>query len=58
MSASDWGQFGYALVHCTLGDVLIGAVTLMAALLLLRPAQWHHARQGRVMVVTVALTLA
>lgn len=53
-----WGQIGYALVHCTLGDVLIGAATLLAALLLLRAAMWPDTGRGQVMVVTVALALA
>ena len=48
-----WGQIGYALVHCTLGDVLIGAATLMAALLVLRAAAWPDTPRGQVMVVTV-----
>jgi hypothetical protein len=53
-----WGQIGYAVVHCTLGDVLIGAATLMAALLLLRAAAWPDTGRGQVMVLTVALALA
>jgi hypothetical protein len=53
-----WGQIVYALVHCTLGDVLIGAATLMAALLLLRAAAWPDTGRGQVIVVTVALALA
>ena len=50
-----WGQIVYGLVHCTLGDVLIGAATLMAALLLLRAAAWPDTGRGQVMVVTVIL---
>ena len=53
-----WGQIVYALVHCTLGDVLIGAATLLAALLLLRAAAWPDTGRGQVMIVTLALALA
>ena len=53
-----WGQIGYGLLHCTLGDVLIGAATLAAALLLLRAAAWPDTGRGQVMVVTVTLALA
>lgn len=53
-----WGQIGYALMHCVLGDVMIGAATLLAALLLLRSAALPETAQGRVMVVTVTLALA
>lgn len=53
-----WGQIGYALVHCTLGDVLIGAATLLAALLVLRAAAWPDTGRGQVMIVTVTLALA
>jgi hypothetical protein len=53
-----WEQIGDALVHTTLGDVLIGAATRMAALLLLRAAVWPDTGRRQIMVVTVALALA
>ena len=53
-----WGQISYGLVHCTLGDVLIGAATLMSALLLLGAGGWPDTGRVKVMVVTVTLALA
>jgi hypothetical protein len=45
----------FSIVHCTLGDVLIGGVALLLALILGRERALPHWRWGRVAAVTVAL---
>lgn len=51
----------YAVVHCTVGDAMIGAAALVLALILVRagePAHWPRARLGIWMVVlAVAYTV-
>lgn len=51
-------QIVYAWAHCTVGDVLIGAITLCAALVLCRSWTWPHHRFRRVAVTSVTLALA
>lgn len=52
------GEIVYAGLHCTAGDVLIGAAALLGALLLAGPARWPREGRGRVLVVAVSLGLA
>jgi hypothetical protein len=51
-------QLAYALFHCTLGDVLIGATTLFAAITLMRARSWPTKGFRPVSYVTVILALA
>jgi hypothetical protein len=45
----------FSIVHCTLGDILIGGVALLLALILGRERALPHWRWGRIAAVTVAL---
>jgi hypothetical protein len=45
----------FSIVHCTLGDVLIGGLALMLSLILLRERGAAHWRSGRVAALTVLL---
>ena len=48
----------YAVLHCTVGDVLIGAGALLAALVVTRAGALREWRWTRVGVVALALGLA
>lgn len=50
------GEIAFAILHCTAGDVLIGAVTLGLAVLLLGRG-WPAAHFGRVAAAAMALGL-
>jgi len=45
-------------LHCTAGDVMIGGVTLLAALLVSGPAAWPEEGRLRVIATAVAFGLA
>ncbi len=47
-----------AVVHCTLGDVLIGFVVLLAALILAGANEWPYKRYWKIALVAGALGLA
>jgi fluoride ion exporter CrcB/FEX len=48
----------FAVVHCTLGDVLIAFFTLLAALILAGASDWPHKRYWKVAILTGALGVA
>jgi len=48
----------FAIVHCTAGDFLIAALSLVAALLLLGGNAWPNARFIPVMIATLSLSLS
>lgn len=55
-----WGQsppaaIAFAVAHCTLGDVLIAAIALFAALICCAGKNWPQQRYWRVAVVTGAM---
>ena len=51
-SGSRW-ELTFAVLHCTAGDVLIAAMSLIAALVLVGTARWPHARFWRVACCTM-----
>ena len=51
-------QIAFALLHCTLGDVLIGAVALTASLILWRLPAWPTERFRSVAYATLTFALA
>lgn len=51
-------EIGYAILHCTLGDALIGVATLGCASLLVGSSDWPHERFAAVAVVTLTFGLA
>lgn len=48
----------YAILHCTVGDMLIASVSLTAARVILRARHWPEERALSVAVITIALALA
>ena len=55
---ADPGYIAFAVVHCTIGDILIGTVALALSLILMRagsPEQWPRAR---IAVLTVIMAVA
>lgn len=50
-------SIAYAVIHCTLGDLLIGVLALLAALLVTRAGPLERWRWGRVGAVTVGFGL-
>ncbi len=54
----DLGEKIFAVLHCTLGDVMIALKTLLIALLLFGNPDWPARHWSRVALVTIALGLA
>jgi hypothetical protein len=52
---ADAGYIAFAVVHCTLGDVVIGAAALVLALTLCREGALANWRPGRLAIVTALL---
>lgn len=52
-SESTLSAIGFAVVHCTVGDVLIAGLSLTAALILVGSKHWPHARFLSVALLTV-----
>lgn len=50
-----WREIGFAILHCTAGDVMIATLALMAALVLVGTADWP--RDTSMRVTLVALTI-
>ncbi|MBV1796579.1 hypothetical protein [Siccirubricoccus sp. G192] len=51
------GEIASAILHCTAGDVLIAAASLVAALVLLGASDWPQRRFGPVAAAAVAIGL-
>jgi len=52
------GDIAFAVVHCTMGDLLIALACLVAALMLLGDDSWPAGRSVRVAATAVAFGLA
>ena len=55
LSESPPATIAFAVAHCTLGDVLIAAVSLIAALVLPGGKNWPQERYWRVALLAVAV---
>ncbi|NTT88360.1 hypothetical protein [Tabrizicola fusiformis] len=51
------GEIAYAVLHCTVGDVMIGGICLLLSLALLDRKAWPHARFGAVAGATILFAL-
>lgn len=51
------GEIAYAVLHCTVGDAIIGVTCLLLSLALLGRNAWPHARFGAVAGATILLAL-
>ncbi|WP_137109703.1 hypothetical protein [Rhodobacter sp. SY28-1] len=54
----SWGQIGYAVLHCTVGDVMIAGICLLLSLAVLGRNAWPLQRFGAVAAATVLLALS
>ena len=53
----SWSENAFAILHCTGGDLLIAAATLVGALIVLGARDWPRAGAGSVAAVTIAAGL-
>jgi len=53
-----WGEIGFAILHCTGGDLLIAMSTMLLALFVVGRAAWPLERRHRVLAVAVILGVA
>ena len=53
--SGSWGEIAFAVVHCTAGDVMIAALTLLTGLIVIGGSAWPSS--GRVPVAVAAMAL-
>jgi hypothetical protein len=53
-----WGEIGFAILHCTGGDLLIAMSTLLLSLFLVGNAIWPLERKHRVLIVALVFGVA
>lgn len=53
----SWGEIGYAVLHCTVGDVMIAGICLLMSLALVGRNSWPLKRLGAVAAATILLAL-
>jgi len=53
-----WGEIGFAILHCTGGDLLIAMSTMLLALFVVGRAAWPLEHRLRVLAVAVILGVA
>jgi len=58
VSEREWWYVAYAVAHCTAGDVVIGALSLVCALVLTRAGPVRSWRTTRVAVATAVVAVA
>lgn len=52
-----WAEISYAVLHCTVGDVMIAGTCLLLAVALLGKGSWPLRRFGAVAAATIVLAL-
>lgn len=52
-----WGEIGFAVLHCTVGDVMIAGICLLLSLALIGRCAWPRARFGTVALATILIGL-
>lgn len=53
-----WGEIGFAILHCTGGDLLIAMSTMMLALFITGGAAWPLEHRRKVLAVALGLGIA
>ncbi|MDP3195341.1 hypothetical protein [Tabrizicola sp.] len=53
-----WGEIAYAVLHCTVGDVMIASVCLLLSLAVVGRSAWPLKRFGAVAAATMLLALS
>ena len=56
-SDGSTGQITFAVLHCSAGDLLIAALSLLGALVLVRPSHWPQQRSVAVWLLTLVFGL-
>ena len=56
-SDGSTGQIAFAVLHCSAGDLLIAALSLLGALVLVRPSHWPQQRSVAVWLLTLVFGL-
>jgi hypothetical protein len=53
-----WGEIAYAVLHCTVGDVMIASICLLLSLAVIGRSAWPRARFGAVALATILMALS
>lgn len=53
-----WGEIAYAVLHCTVGDVMIAGICLLLSLAFLGGSAWPRRRFGAVAIATILMALS
>mgnify|MGYP001765543209 CR=1 FL=1 len=53
-----WGEIAYAVLHCTVGDVMIAGICLLLSLATIGRSAWPRARIGAVALATILMALS
>jgi hypothetical protein len=53
-----WGEIAYAVLHCTVGDVMIAGICLLLSLATIGRSAWPRARFGAVALATILIALS
>lgn len=56
--AGSPGEIAFAVLHCTMGDLMIASLSLLAALLIVGNPSWPSERFISVMMTTIAVAVA
>jgi hypothetical protein len=53
-----WGEIAYAVLHCTVGDVMIAGICFLLSLATIGRSAWPRARFGAVALATILMALS
>jgi hypothetical protein len=53
-----WGEIAYAVLHCTVGDVMIAGICILLSLAVIGRSAWPRARFGAVALATILMALS
>jgi hypothetical protein len=53
-----WGEIAYAVLHCTVGDVMIAGICLLLSLAFIGRSAWPRARFDAVALATILMALS
>lgn len=56
-STGSWGEIAFALLHCTIGDLMIASLSLLIALLVVGHRAWPSERFTVVMMTTIIIAV-
>jgi hypothetical protein len=53
-----WGEISYAVLHCTVGDMMIAGICLLVSLAFIGRSIWPRGRFGAVALATILMALS